>query len=472
MNETERFSYTLQRLKPTDWDKLFSLIPEIESVKNIEETEKGKEMETTKTSVDNDWARVDSKLTHVLYDLNLVIPFDWMSWAEAGVILKNQDFDYSTLDKITLCKLLTGIVRADRFSYGTTIHFLKNGIMTKIIKALKQKYTEVEQSLSYKIKSALFGVAVGDAVGVPYEFSPRQKMEANPATDMVGYGTYNLPPGTWSDDSSLTFCLAEALANDGYKLSSVAANFYLWKAKAYWSANGSVFDIGITTSIAISRLEAILKSSTDAHELKQLKNESFENENGNGSLMRILPLLFHIAGMPIKDQFQIVWDVSALTHRPIRAAMSCMIYLKLAEKIVEGKDKITSYAEMRNDIFELWKLIDFPDDERNHFIRIIQNDIQETNISDLRSGGYVIEVLESGIYFFLTMNTYRDAVLSIINIGHDTDTSAAIAGGLAGLYYGYDNIPENWKMQLARKEDIVNLSERLAEKLPASYTGN
>lgn len=156
-----------------------------------------------------------------------------MSWTEGGVILKNQDFNYSALDKITLCKLLTAIVRADRFSCGTTICFLKNGIITNIFKALKQKYTEVEQNLPYKIKSALFGVAVGDAVGVPYKFSSRQKMEVDPATGMVGYGTYNLPPGTWSDDSSLTFCLAEVWQMMDTNYHVLPATFNCGRRKEY-----------------------------------------------------------------------------------------------------------------------------------------------------------------------------------------------------------------------------------------------
>ena len=107
----------------------------------------------------------------------------------------------------------------------------------------------------------------------------------------------------------------------------------------------------------------------------------------------------------------------------------------------------------------------FPIEEQEHFSKLIQNDIRETKIEDLKSGGYVIEVLESSICFFLQENNYRDTILSIINIGHDADTSAAIAGGLAGLYYGFDDIPEEWINQIARKDDIENLAERLGEKI-------
>ena len=318
--------------------------------------------------------------------------------------------------------------------------------------------------LSNKATDALLGVAIGDAVGVPFEFRTRAQMQANPAKDMIGYGTHNQAPGTWSDDSSLTFCLAESLLN-GYDLHDIAHKFISWKRQSYWTASGVVFDIGMTTSKAISRLNKILQSG-DLEELKKQKDYAKESDNGNGSLMRIMPLLFYLKGKPINEQFDITWEVSALTHRHIRAAMSCLIYLKLAEKLLEGKQKDTAYAEMQAEILSFWDEIAFPIHERQHFEKVIQQDIRNTPIDELRSGGYVIEVLESSIWFFLQKNTYEDTVLSIINIGHDTDTSAAIAGGLAGIYYGQAGIPEYWLVSLARMEDIMDLGGKLHEKYP------
>ena len=321
---------------------------------------------------------------------------------------------------------------------------------------------------SNKVIDALFGVAVGDAVGVPFEFSSREKMKSNPAKGMIGYGTYNQPEGTWSDDSSLTFCLAESLLK-GYNLKDISMNFIKWKNEAFWSARGDVFDIGLTTSKAITRLNKII-ADDDLSELEMQKYQGDDQENGNGSLMRIIPLLFFIKGKPIKEQFDIIWEVSALTHRHIRAAMSCMIYLKIAEKLLEGKEKEIAYEEMRIDIQSFWNEMDFAEREREHFIRIIQNDIRETKVDNLKSGGYVIEVLESSIWFFLNCHSYEETILSIINIGHDTDTSAAIAGGLAGIYYGLNGIPEYWLVSIARMEDIMELGNQLHQKYCATIT--
>ena len=310
-----------------------------------------------------------------------------------------------------------------------------------------------------KITDALLGVATGDAVGVPFEFKSREEMQTNPATAMIGFGTHYQKKGTWSDDSSLTFCLAESLTN-GYDLKDISEKFIAWRDDAYWSARNEIFDIGRTTNLAISRLKKLI-TEDDLGELGAQKFYGDEYDNGNGSLMRIIPLLFHIKGKDITEQFGVIWEISALTHRHVRAAMSCLIYLKLAEKLLDGMDKLKAYAEMRKEISAFWEQIDFAERERAHFAKIIQNDIRETKIDDLKSGGYVIEVLESSIWFFLNKTTYEDTILSIINIGHDTDTSAAIAGGLAGIYYGTAGIPEDWVTSLARMEDIIDLGNRL-----------
>lgn len=317
---------------------------------------------------------------------------------------------------------------------------------------------------SEQIYSALIGVAIGDALGVPYEFSTRTKMQAFPATDMIGYGSHQQPPGTWSDDSSMTFCLAEALANETFSLKVLSTYFLQWESEGFWTARGEVFDIGITTAESLTELRGILRSGKE-EALSHLRWHAQEFDNGNGSLMRILPLLFYLQGKPIHEQFEITWQVSALTHKHVRAAMSCLIYLKLGEYLLQGQDKSTAYSSMKKDILDFWNQMDFPSTERVVFSRLIAHDIRNIPETELKSGGYVIEVLESSIYFFIMRDRYQDIVLSIINLGHDTDTSAAIAGGLAGLYYTAENIPSSWINAVARQSDIHNLATRMHHRL-------
>jgi len=313
-----------------------------------------------------------------------------------------------------------------------------------------------------KAVDALLGVAIGDALGVPFEFRRKAEIEKNPCTDMVGYGTYSQPVGTWSDDSSLTFCLAESLVL-GYDLKDMAMRFIAWRNKAHWTARGNVFDIGNTTTRSITRLVRILKHE-EYEKLTQQKYLGDESDNGNGSLMRIIPLLFYIKGKPIEEQWEIIWDVSALTHRHIRAAMCCLIYLRVAEHILNGKNKEESYAQMREEIQSFWDNMSFAEREQVLFSNIITNDIRSLPYKELKSGGYVMESIEASLWCFLKHDDYAATVLEAVNLGHDTDTTAAIAGGLAGLYYGSANIPEHWISSIARMEDIISLGNQLHEK--------
>ncbi len=313
-----------------------------------------------------------------------------------------------------------------------------------------------------KMYGALFGIAVGDALGVPFEFRSKEEMLKNPATDMIGFGSHNQPIGTWSDDTSLSLCLAESLLN-GYDIVDVSKKFIAWKEGKLWTARGEVFDIGITTAQSIRELKRIIESGQIA-ELNALKYLAREQDNGNGSLMRILPLLFEIKGLSASEQFEKIWEISALTHKHIRAAMACFIYLKLAELILLGLAKEQAYTEMRNQVSKFWADSNFPEFETIHFNSTILHDIRSKSHSELRSSGYVIDSLESSLWFFMEKDNYRDIVLSIVNLGEDTDTGAAIAGGLAGLYYGLESIPEDWLLKLAHYGDIKLLIEKIAKR--------
>jgi ADP-ribosyl-[dinitrogen reductase] hydrolase len=305
----------------------------------------------------------------------------------------------------------------------------------------------------------LLSIAVGDALGVPVEFKSRDYLKQHPVTRMTGYGTWTQPPGTWSDDSSLTFCLAEAIA-EGYNLENSARRFVRWFREGYWGAHHKVFDVGMATQQAIFRLEKIFISG-NLQELTNLKGGGDEYENGNGSLMRIMPLLWVIAGKDANVQFKMIWENSALTHRHIRAAMSCFIYLKIAEELMGGRAPQEAYKKASEVTLTLWKEMHISDNERKHFERIIDEDISGLPVEQIKSGGYVIESLEASIWCLLNTSDYRSAILTAVNLGNDTDTTAAITGGLAGLYYGKDSVPGEWVEKLARKEDIMRLADKL-----------
>ncbi|MFH6986199.1 O-acetyl-ADP-ribose deacetylase [Flavobacterium collinsii] len=315
----------------------------------------------------------------------------------------------------------------------------------------------IENDFNYKIKSGLFGVAVGDALGVPVEFYCRSDLKENPVSEMIGFGTHHQPAGTWSDDSSLAFCLAESLCND-YDLSDIARNFVKWYNTELWTPHGKVFDIGIATRNAIHNIGK-------GHE-PELCGGFEEKDNGNGSLMRILPLAFYLKNeKDIEVIYKKVKEVSSITHAHFRSGFACFIYVVYCLELLKANDKREAYRRMQDVVADFLREKKFNPLELQLFDRILKNNIAEYPENEIHSSGYVLHSLEASLWCFLNWSSYEKTVLKAVNLGGDTDTTAAITGGLAGIYYGIDNIPQKWILGVARKNDIDDLCERLSLKL-------
>jgi len=302
------------------------------------------------------------------------------------------------------------------------------------------------------IKDILLGVSVGDALGVPVEFRSRKSIQYNPVTDMIGYGTYNQPPGTWSDDSSLTFCLAESLLK-GLDYNRIASNFVSWLYNATWTPYNEVFDVGNATRQAIEQLRK------GVNPIEAGGKDS--NSNGNGSLMRILPLVFYLRNKSINEHFEIVKNVSSITHGHICSVIACFYYIKFALELISGKDKFFIYNELQQSLpkYLIDKAIDEKELKKYH--RIFENNIYDYSENDINSSGYVVDSLEASLWCFMNSTNYSQAVLKAVNLGEDTDTTAAITGGLAALEYGYESIPKKWVNSLAQLDKIMALASEL-----------
>ena len=311
-------------------------------------------------------------------------------------------------------------------------------------------------SVEVQLRAALLGLAVGDALGVPVEFNSRAQRRLDPVVAMRGYGTHHQPPGTWSDDASLTFCLAEAIA-DGFSLRMLAGNFCRWYYEKLWTPHGFVFDVGISTREAIMRLKAdddlIFAGGTD------------EYSNGNGALMRILPLAFYQADAPLTERFQLIRDVAAVTHGHVRSAVACWLYLEVARHLRAGLAPQAAYEAMCQEAPAQLRLLPVPADEIKRFEVVLSGRLDTLPAATLQSGGYVLHTLEAALWCLLRHSTYAATVLAAVNLGDDTDTTAAVAGGLAGLYYGEAAIPPEWLAVLARRADIEDLAARMAAAL-------
>lgn len=303
-----------------------------------------------------------------------------------------------------------------------------------------------------KTLSGLMGLCVGDALGVPVEFTSRAELAKSPVTKMLGYGTWNQPPGTWSDDSSLTFCLAESLCR-GYSLDAIANSFWRWYKHAYWTPRGEIFGIGESTHAVIMRLK---QGISPLH-----VGGISEMSNGNGSLMRILPMAYCYKTLTFAELIHRVHEVSAITHAHRRSQMACGIYTSIAVEILKGADLPTAYLQGLENIQKIYSAEEYHR-EQPHFHRVFNKEIAQLPEALINSGGYVIDTLEASLWCLLNSSSYSEAVLKAVNLGGHTDTTAAVTGGLAGIYYGIECIPQQWVKQIARRQDIINLANRFA----------
>lgn len=315
-----------------------------------------------------------------------------------------------------------------------------------------------------KIKGGIFGLAVGDALGVPVEFKSREYLRIHPIRDLTGYGTWNQPLGTWSDDTSLTLCLCEALTVD-YDIEFIGKLFVNWYQKGYWGAHHKVFDIGLTTRESLERISK--------GESAKFSGNFLEESNGNGSLMRILPLVFYLKDTSDLQQiYRFVKEVSSITHAHFRSCFSCFIYCVLGIHIISHNDKKLAYQKMQIDIQNFIRTNNFNANELMLFDKIILKKIWSLDENEIKSSGYVLDALEASLWSFYRTESYEEAVLKAVNLGKDTDTTGAITGGLAGLYYGFNKIPEYWKFRIARYDDVENLVNEFTNKIKKNEIKN
>lgn len=252
-----------------------------------------------------------------------------------------------------------------------------------------------------KLRDAIYGFTVADALGVPFEFNQKGSFLC---TDMIGHGTWNQPEGTWSDDSSMTLATCDSIRiNKGINYLDIMNRFLDWINYGKYAINSKVFDVGNTTLNALRRFDGI-SPFCGINDIRQ---------NGNGALMRVLPLAF----IPDITDEQIK-NVAIMTHGHDVSSDLCIEYVRIAQKLIRGEEVSFEYT------------------------------------TPIKSSGYVVDTFNSVMYCLATTDNYSDCVLKAVNLGNDTDTVSAIAGGLAGIKYGYDSIPSKWISKLKGKEII------------------
>lgn len=306
---------------------------------------------------------------------------------------------------------------------------------------------------SEQIRAVVLGSAVGDALGVPVEFRSRKQLDRDPVTGMRGYGTYPVPMGAWSDDTSMSLCALDVLADGTLDYDRIMENFGQWYYRDAYTPTGETFDAGRTCVRAIHGYRALRKPYTEC-------GLDGEYDNGNGSLMRIAPFVLFLAGkeMPMKEKLDVIHTASALTHAHERAKVGCGIFSFVLwelladpgrEAVYRGLEKAERYYR-ENGYGEIGAYAD------------LSSDLAGKARDEIKSSGYVVDTLTAAIYCLLTTDSYEKCVLQAVNLGEDTDTVADVAGALAGALYGLGGIPDEWMNTLCKREWIEEMCDRLA----------
>lgn len=317
-----------------------------------------------------------------------------------------------------------------------------------------------------KLYSGFYGLAVGDALGVPVEFSSREKLDQDPVKTMREYGTYHQSKGTWSDDTSMSLATLHSISAGGVSYGMIMDAFKDWYTKGEFTPHGKMFDIGNTTREAIELfikgMEPLECGLTD------------EQSNGNGSLMRMLPVVFYIYLREWEEDNSIteyardvVYKISGLTHDHYLSKMACLYYVYIGGYILKYSDSMSLKDILTKAILDVEEYYT----KNKELLSILVHTELGTliksvdlNRREVKNTGFVVDSLEASVWCLYNTKSYKDAVLTAINLGGDTDTIGAITGSLAGLYYGIDAIPKEWVDDLQNKELIDKILDKFYQE--------
>lgn len=300
----------------------------------------------------------------------------------------------------------------------------------------------------------LLGLIIGDALGVPVEFSNRADRERDPVRGLRSYGTHAQPPGAWSDDGAMALAHAHAFTVHGWDPMAHLAAFVEWHDHGAFSAHGVVFDVGFATTRALNRFR-------QGRPLDQIGGAR-ERDNGNGSLMRILPAACWWAGAPSEKIIKRMGEVSALTHAHPRSRLFCALHALVVDGLLARRSVIASLLGAATTLRPY-----IPSEERGYFAPLFDASVLECPPSAVPSDGHVVSTLIAACWCLHRHGDFAEAVLAAVNLGGDSDTTAAVTGGLAGLRCGQSGIPRAWTTVLPRPAALLGVIEDFAESCRA-----
>lgn len=320
-----------------------------------------------------------------------------------------------------------------------------------MVSGLAEENIAIPRSVTIRDRliGGIVGLVIGDAIGVPVEFSSRLERKQDPVQGMRAWGTHLQPRGTWSDDGALALAHADAFMTGGWCPESHLEAFAAWYRDGAYAARGQRFDIGGTTSRALRRYLA----GADL----DLVGGQAEHDNGNGSLMRILPASCWWAGEAALDQATALGRASALTHAHPVSRLACAWHGRLVAGLLAERSVAAILAQAGRE------LADVEAGEGVRFAALAAGEVLHLPCHRVPSDGFVISTLAAASWCLDRHPDYAGAVLAAVNLGGDTDTTAAVVGGLAGLRCGFSGLPRAWTTCLPRRRWLLTLAEGFAE---------
>lgn len=349
-------------------------------------------------------------------------------------------------------------------------------------KANTNQTSRTDKSTGRMWTDGIMGVLAGDMLGNPVQFMSRSSVQKRGfVKGMESGGVFHMPAGSWTDDGSMTLCILDSLIEKKcLDYDDIMEKFIRWDQDGAYTPFGKAYDQGITCMDSIDNYIRKHKWVSCG--------KTGEHANGNGGLMRVMPVCLYAAikeadgTFTPREAIQAVHNSTLLTHNHLRACTASGIYYFMCKEILKLRGFLTDIddaaadtdAEMNECTMRavlqrgMDAAVDFYrqnnlDDELSHYSRLKNlSRFAEVPSDKIRSSGYVVHTLESAVWNLITTDSLEQALLQAVNLGDDADTVGAIAGGLAGLYYGYDSVPETWKNAMQRRDWLEDMCRKAA----------
>ena len=416
------------------------------------------------------------RLTDFAHAHALLFPFDYLQWSRGRELIRSLDAaDSAPLPGFSAAEgalLLTMLSRIERFSDGTIARALERGLVLDIVDGIL-----TEARLTDRRRGMLGGLAIGDTLGMPIEFSSPRSFRR--VTELRGGGVFSLPLGAYTDDTSMALCLADSLlASGGYNSFDLMSRWLAWMRDGVRSSTGRCFDVGLQTKRELGAFEA---APTAVIPDDQPRTDSA----GNGCIMRLAPLVIaaDAAGASLPEVMRLAAISARETHYSFEAEAATGLFAAMLVQALHAPDgtgdPAASAAEARRIVLEVPgrtpgsdKLLreglaigNATDIEQRitAYHRVFERiaDADDRTAADQTPSGYIVDSLACALWAFLTHDTFAEQALAAVNLGGDADTIGAILGQLAGAYSGWSTVPERWRHQLQDANEIISLADQL-----------